>query len=858
MTSNNDRPEPAAEWRRQAEAIARKEAAQSSEDRESRSPEGIRQVLHELQVHQIELEMQNEELRRTQVELDAARARYFDLYDLAPVGYCTLSEKGLILEANLTAATLLGVARGALVQQPISRFICPEDQDRYYRFRQQLVATGAPQACELRMRRADAAPFWARLEATVAPDAAGAPGCRVVLSDITERRQLEEAQAFLLQCGLPATGEDFFTSLARYLAETLGMAYVCIDRLEGDGLIAQTVAVYNEGQFESNVRYALKDTPCGEVMDQRVCCYPQGVRQLFPRDAALQDLKAESYFGTTLLDSKGRPIGLIAVIGHRALHDPKRAASLLKLVAPRAAGELERRQVEEAVRESEERHRTILQTAMDGFWLVDPDGRLLEVNETYCRMSGYSARELLALRIPDLETAETADVVAAHIQKIMAAGEDRFESRHRRQDGSIFDVEVSVQYQAVEGGRLVVFLRDITDRKRAVEEREKLQARLNQAQKMESVGRLAGGVAHDFNNMLGVILGYAEMALEQVDPTQPLHASLEEIRICAQRSAELTRQLLAFARKQTVAPKVLDLNETVAGMLVMLERLIGENIQLTWQPKAELWPVKVDPSQIDQILTNLCVNARDAIAGAGKVTIETGTTTFDEAYCAHHAGFAPGEYVWLAVSDDGYGTDQETLAHIFEPFFTTKGVGKGTGLGLATVYGVVKQNNGFVNVYSEPGQGTTFTIYLPRQVAKAGPARTEGAAGPAMRGQETILLVEDEPALLEMGKRMLESYGYRVLAAGTPDAAIRLAEEHAGEIHLLVTDVVMPEMSGRDLAKNLLSLYPHLKRLFMSGYTANVIAHHGVLDEGVQFIQKPFPIKGLAAKVREVLDYGKD
>jgi len=402
--------------------------------------------------------------------------------------------------------------------------------------------------------------------------------------------------------------------------------------------------------------------------------------------------------------------------------------------------------------------------------------------------------------------------------------------------------------------RLVGTHVDITERKLAEEEHAKLEAQLQQSQKMESVGRLAGGVAHDFNNMLGVILGHAEIAMDQVDPSQPLHADLREIRNAAQRSADLTRQLLAFARKQVVAPKVLDMNDTISGMLKMLQRLIGEDIHLVWLPGVSLWPAKIDPSQIDQILANLCINARDAIAGVGKLTIETKNIRFDEDYCADHAGFVPGEFVLLVVSDDGSGMDKETIDKIFEPFFTTKGIGKGTGLGLATVYGIVKQNNGFINVYSEPGQGTTFKIYLPRYIGKAEQTRTEVAVEPLRRGQETILLVEDEPTLLELSKLLLETQGYRVLAAGSPGEAIRLAGENTGEIHLLMTDVVMPEMNGRDLAKKLLALYPHLKCLFTSGYTANVIAHHGVLDENVNFIQKPFSRRDLAAKVREVLD----
>jgi PAS domain S-box-containing protein len=907
VADKDDRHAQAAELRRRAEEIHRGKAPLSPENSEILSPEEMRRTLHELHVHQIELEIQNEELRRSQEELDAARERYFDLYDLAPVGYCTLSEKGLILEANFTAATLLGVARGALVKQPISRFIHKEDQVIYYLHRKKLFETGEPKACELRMLKKDGTAFWVRLEATAVQDAAGVPACRVLLSDITERKQagdvLRESEATVrkkLNAILEPEGDIGVLNLADVLdhqalqtmmEEFYRLTHIGISILDvhGKALVAvgwQDVCTkYHRVHPDTlnNCResdlFLANGVPAGRSKDYRcknnlwnmATPIEMGGRQLgsiyigqffyedeipdyelfrsqarqhgFDETEYLAALDRVPRWSRETVDAAmafySKLAGLISSLSYSTVK-LSRALSQ-KDLALRLLGE------------SEQRHRNILQTAMDGFWIMDMQGRLLKVNEAYCRMSGYSEQELLAMNISDLEDGKPPADTAARILERIAHGEDRFESRHLRKDGSIVNIEVSVQYRPIESGRFVVFLRDITDRKHEEEVKAQLEAQFRQAQKMESVGRLAGGVAHDFNNMLGVILGNVELAMEQVDPTQPLYADLEEIRKAANRSADLTRQLLAFARKQTVAPKVLDLNETVTGMLKMLRRLIGEDIHLSWKPGTGLWPVKMDPSQIDQILANLCVNARDAISGVGKMTIETGNSDCDETYCAAHAGFVPGDYVLLAISDNGCGMDRETLSHLFEPFFTTKAIGKGTGLGLATVYGIIKQNNGFINVYSEPGQGTTFKIYLPRHDGKS-QLPTKGPQEAAGRGQETILLAEDEPAILEMTTRMLECQGYTVLAAGTPDEAIRLAREYAAEIHLLMTDVVMPEMNGRDLARNLLTSRPHIKRLFMSGYTANVIAHHGMLDAEVCFIQKPFSIRGLAAKVREALD----
>ncbi|HOW96471.1 MAG TPA: CHASE4 domain-containing protein [Kiritimatiellia bacterium] len=390
---------------------------------------------------------------------------------------------------------------------------------------------------------------------------------------------------------------------------------------------------------------------------------------------------------------------------------------------------------------------------------------------------------------------------------------------------------------------------------RDITEQSVLEEQVRQIQKIEAIGRLAGGVSHDFNNMLGVIIGHAEMAMESIEPGQPLLENLQEILTAARRSADLTRQLLAFARKQTITPRVLDVNETVAGMLKMLRRLIGEDIELVWEPGPDVWPVKMDPAQMDQVLANLSVNARDAMKGAGMLTIRTENVVVEESDVRHHPGSYPGEFVMLTVRDTGTGMDKATMEHIFEPFFTTKEAGKGTGLGLSTVFGIVKQNRGWIEVASRPGQGATFRISLPRErsAAEEEAVSAEGSAG----GTETILLVEDELPILKLGEKILKKAGYTVLAARAPGEAMALAAGHPGRIHLLITDVVMPTMNGKDLRDKLAETRPDMKALYISGYTADVIGQHGVLDEGIQFLQKPFTGRTLNAKVREVLDRKK-
>ncbi len=509
----------------------------------------------------------------------------------------------------------------------------------------------------------------------------------------------------------------------------------------------------------------------------------------------------------------------------------------------------DRQSAEESQRNSERRYRSLFKESKDAIVICLPEGVIVDANPAFVELTGFAREQILGTNV--LQFYKNPEDRVRFVEELERIGfVKEFPLLVKREDGAERSCRLtSSVWKDEQAGVRAYFtiVRDITESTR-------LQEQLAQSQKMESVGRLAGGVAHDFNNMLTAILGHAELALMRSEPSDRTRADLQVIIETGRRSAGLVRQLLAFARKQTAAPKVLDLNATTTNTLKMLQRLLGEDVELVWKPGKDLWPVKIDPSQVDQLLVNLCVNARDAIQGAGKVTIETGNRSFNEAYCAMHSEFIPGDYVMLAVSDDGCGMSKEVTDRLFEPFFTTKELGKGTGLGLATAYGIVKQNSGFISVYSEPGEGSIFKVCLPRLDQEAvKPAHAKATETPKGSG-ETMLLVEDEEAILEVCQTMLEGLGYRVLSARKPSEALRLAQSHSGKIHLLITDVVMPEMNGRELAETIRNFDPELKCLFSSGYTANVIAHHGVLDEGVHFLQKPYSLRNLAMKVQEALE----
>ena len=486
---------------------------------------------------------------------------------------------------------------------------------------------------------------------------------------------------------------------------------------------------------------------------------------------------------------------------------------------------------------------------------IESDGRISYVNENTCRSLGYTLEELLQLTVFDVSPFFTHDKWLYHWNFTKERISHTFECQQRNKDGRIVPIEATVNYQEFEGKEYnLVFVRDITERKLAEEEREKLEAQLRQAQKIESIGRLASGVAHDFNNLLVPVMGYAEIAMIGLDEHEPRSGHLRQILAAAKRAKDLVRQLLAFGRKQVLDITIVQLNEVIMDFQKMLKRLITEDIEVVTHLDPKLGTIKADLSQIHQILMNLSINARDAMTNGGRITIETANVYLDDAYVSTHQGSKKGNFVMLIVKDSGSGMDAETLVHLFEPFFTTKEPGKGTGLGAATVYGLVKQHGGHIWVESEVGKGTVIKIYFPRADEVAEKTEQPVENGFVRGGKETILLVEDDDMVRNLLRDALQSSGYNVLDAENPLTAIQLAKEHEGPIQMLLSDVIMPQMNGKELQETISLLYPKMKILFVSGHPFDVIAPHNVLQSGINFLQKPFTTTVLTKKVREILD----
>ena len=545
-----------------------------------------------------------------------------------------------------------------------------------------------------------------------------------------------------------------------------------------------------------------------------------------------------------------RPIGvLVAQTYAPGVRYGETERHVLQFVSTQVAMAIERKRTEEQLHESERKYRLLFETNPEPMFVYDFETlRIMAVNEAAITRYGYSESEFLALTIRDIRSVEEQARLEQELARRTDEGAVRTGVRHRAKDGRLFEVDLVARPLEFAGRRArLVLARDVTAQRH-------LEHQLRQSQKMEAVGQLAGGIAHDFNNLLTAILGSTQLLLHATPPGDARREDVEEIRNAGLRAAELTRQLLAFSRRQVLAPKVLELNAVVANMDKMLRRLIGDDVELATALHAEAGAVNADPGQLEQVLLNLVVNARDAMPGGGRVLIETTRMTLRDELVERRHRLPPGDYVCLAVADSGLGMDEATQAHLFEPFFTTKEVGKGTGLGLATVYGIVKQSGGYIWVYSEPGRGTTVKVYLPRVRGAAEPPLPAPELPPLRGGKETVLLVEDAAPVRTLARRSLEARGYRVLDAADGPSALELSARHAEEIDVLVTDVVMPGMSGRELAERLAPTRPRMKVLYTSGYTDDAMVRQGVLNAGVAFLQKPFVPDTLARKVRDVLD----
>jgi PAS domain S-box-containing protein len=647
----------------------------------------------------------------------------------------------------------------------------------------------------------------------------------------------------------------------RHLVEDRGFAFAWALELNEQG---QPLRVSNAGQTSQRETFRRKLTqnelpPCGDLA--RKCNHTQLVK---PRDPICDRclLGAElSCHGAIVTPMKRADThrGLLGVAVPEAIETSAEEQYLFEEVAGDIAFALYSAEREAALTRSQERYRRLFEGMKDAVFIhgIEKDGRpgpFVEVNEAACKRLGYSRQQLLSMSVYEIDLPGWQKNIPAIMERLADEGRAVFETAHVPQSGDAIPVEVNCHRFELDGAPMLLsIVRDIRKRKKAEKEKTRLEQELRQAQKMEAIGRLAGGVAHDFNNVLSIIIGYCGLMQRSIKKADPLQEDLDQVLEAAERAASLTRQLLAFSRRQFLEPKVISLNTVIANMEDMVQRLIGEDIILETALAENLGWIMADPGQIEQVVMNLAVNARDAMAKGGRLTLET--TDFElgaDIVRRHPSGLTPGPHVMLAVSDTGHGMDAETRARIFEPFFTTKEKGKGTGLGLSTVYGIVKQSGGDIWIYSEPGHGTTFKILFPRTGAQqTRPAQSTKT--PLRRGSETVLVVEDEPDLLKLMCRILENQGYKTLPARHGGEALILAEKYPAAIDLLITDVVMPEMSGKDLADRLTGMDADLKVLYTSGYTDNAIVHHGVLDDETDFIQKPFDREEFLRKIQRVI-----
>jgi len=744
-------------------------------------------------------------------------------------GALTVTAGGMIVYANRRFADMIKVPLEQVFGANLQQWIAPEDQPLFASLLDPAAATVS--RTEISLRAADGATVTVSLAANRLAVSEPSGALCIVVTDLTERKHAEdelrrsESLLRLVSDNMPAYVA--YVGAADLCYKFVNRQYEIAFQRPREQIIGRSMhAVLGDDSF------AIARPYIERALHGEACSYQD----------VLSRADGQRWHQVNFVPSVSQSgaVDGIVILNHDITELKQAAADLAA---------------------SQAMYRLLAENSSDGVSLIGKTGEVLYASPAYTARLGYAIADVIHFNTSDilqLIHPEDRDRIAAEIQRGRREKlpTSRYQYRIRSTTGEYVWLEDVLRRDFDDDGefvRTIVSSREVTDRVKAEEERDRLRDHLAQAQKMELVGRLAGGIAHEFNNMLAVIMLRTEMLLQRPDLTATQQSSLNEILLVAQRAATLVRSLLGYARKQIIHPQVIDLNTPVKDALPILRKLIGEAIELEWKPATNLWPVKIDPSQFDQILVNLCVNARDAITGTGKVTIVTTNVDIPQTESTHHLPIAAGRYTVLTVADTGCGMDQEVLTHIFEPFYTTKEVGSGTGLGLATVDGIVQQNRGHIQVNSSPGAGATFTIYLPSHTERT--TKTTGDASKALRkGRgETLLLVEDEPVILEMAAEALEYLGYQVIAEVKPEDAIRAMENRARPVDLLVSDIVMPTMSGLELAQQLSVLQPGIKCLFVSGYPNDGIARQGVPGSNVQYLQKPYSLQELADSVSQAL-----
>jgi PAS domain S-box-containing protein len=795
----------------------------------AKTPEAIERMLYELRVHQIELEMQNEELLRAQSEIEAGRARYFDLYDLAPVGYCTLSEKGLILEANLTAATLLGTVRGDLIKKPISRFILKDDQDIYYLHRNLLFETGESQECDLRLIKADGTSFWALLKGNVSRGKDGAPECLVTIGDISERKRAES---------IIKKDEQNLRNIADAMQETLSVI-----ALDGTFLYANQKAAWNMSGEEyaniigTNIRELIPIVQAEALIERYLSVYQSG--KPFQQEIRVSLKKGDTWFFNTL-----KPIE----------YGSPPAPAVLSL----SLDITERKRAEEALLESEKFLQILLESLPIPVFFKDAEGRYSGCNKAFETFFGKSRSEFIGCSVFDINPPELARIYhVKDLELYERISTQIYSSRVKNAYDELRDVvfhkaTLTNASGAISG--LVGAIMDITETKQAEAEREKLHVQLQQAQKIEAIGTLAGGIAHDFNNILGAILGFAEMAQEDSPAGSMLRKDIEQVITASHRAKALVQQILAFSHQAETKRIPLQPAPIIREALKMLRSSLPSTIAIQQDMDLEAGPILADPTQIHQVITNLCTNAFHAMEETGgRLDISLKTTDLNRDDLAGEPQVVPGRFVQLSITDTGPGIAPEIRERIFDPYFTTKEVGKGTGMGLAMVHGIAKSCNGFVSCRSVLGQGAAFHVYLPVVAEPASLELLSAPSGPEELGNERILLVDDEEILAEIGKVMLERLGYRVTVRRNSLDALNTFQNQPDQFDLVITDQTMPGMTGVDMARRMLQIRPGMPIILCTGYSS-LISKDRAKTIGIKgFAMKPLAKKDIAVLIREVL-----